>query len=91
MRCAARPPYFAQTAPQQRVLPEPVGPDQGVDGDAPLCEPPGVFDGRGWRLDLVDTDAVLEDMQDGVHVSLDARPQQLKDPLVAFKFLDLSG
>ena len=45
MRCTAReatvrgvalPSYFAKAALQQRVLPEAVGPDQGVDRDAPL-------------------------------------------------------
>ena len=57
------------------ALTEPIGANQRVDGHPALCQPAGVLQRRGGRLDTLNSDVVAQRVQDRVDVALDAGPE----------------
>jgi hypothetical protein len=66
-----------------------VGPQQRGHGDAALGQPAGIFLGGRGGVDIVQVDAVLEDVQHGGHVLGHTCFQQRQDPVVAAQLGDV--
>jgi hypothetical protein len=66
-----------------------VGPQQRGHGDAALSQPAGIFLGGRGGVDIVQVDAVLEDVQHGGHVLGHTCFQQRQDPVVAAQLGDV--
>ncbi len=68
--------HFGEDQLIHQPLTEPIGANERVDGHPVLGQSPGVLQRRGRRLDPLHGDVVAQRTQNGVHISLDAGPEQ---------------
>jgi hypothetical protein len=78
-------------ARQESTVTKAVRPTQGDSRHAPLCQPSRVFHGRSRGTAVVRLEPVLEHVQQGRHVLLDARSEQLLYDLITAQLGNVSG
>ena len=82
-------PQFGENQLIHPALTQPIGAHQRIDRHPALRQSAGVLQRGGGRLDTLDCDVVAQRVQDGVHVALDAGPEQLHERRVATQLGDL--
>ena len=75
---------------EQQFMPESVGPNQRIHRYATLSHSAGVLQCRGRWFDLFDRDLVLQGVEDGIDVALDARTQQFDQPRIVAQLGDVA-
>jgi hypothetical protein len=67
---------------------DPVCPDEGIQRNVTLGQPPGVLQGSRRRVDVLGRDPVFQQMQQRGDVPLDAGPEKFDDDVVPAKLGD---